>query len=252
MQHAGGRACGTLASARLRREIQRCADQRTIYHWSKGCRLFDFRRAPSGSSLTIGGFAGCSSTVPGGDGCPGSGSRRRAFHLLDQPVRALGPGVGEPRFRNPRSRATRSRLSRRGGELGDLRVGAPLVERASRSRISWRCPSRAEARTAREFLLRDPGGQDLPRRVVVDQPFHICASALGQLFPAAEQQPPVGPRRVGLAAASVERSRVTRCRTAVTVLLASMTRWKWSTTIGLGQGGADRRGVAGVGSITTT
>src|SRR3954467_8697686 len=34
-------------------------------------RLFDFRRAPSGSSLTIGGCAGCSATVPGAGSCPG-------------------------------------------------------------------------------------------------------------------------------------------------------------------------------------
>jgi MFS family permease len=39
--------------------------------------LFDFRRAPSGSSLTIGGCAGCSATVPGGGSCPGSGTHRR-------------------------------------------------------------------------------------------------------------------------------------------------------------------------------
>jgi tetratricopeptide (TPR) repeat protein len=39
--------------------------------------LFDFRRAPSGFSLTIGGCAGCSATVPGAGSCPGSESRRR-------------------------------------------------------------------------------------------------------------------------------------------------------------------------------
>ena len=33
--------------------------------------LFDFRRAPSGSSLTIGGCAGCSATVLGVGSCPG-------------------------------------------------------------------------------------------------------------------------------------------------------------------------------------
>jgi hypothetical protein len=40
-------------------------------------RLFDFRRAPSGFSLTIGGCAGCSATVLGVGSCPGSGTRRR-------------------------------------------------------------------------------------------------------------------------------------------------------------------------------
>ena len=39
--------------------------------------LFDLRRAPSGSSLTIGGSAECSATVLGADSCLGYGSRRR-------------------------------------------------------------------------------------------------------------------------------------------------------------------------------
>jgi hypothetical protein len=37
--------------------------------------LFDLRRAPSGSSLTIGGLAGCSATVLGAGSCPGFGAR---------------------------------------------------------------------------------------------------------------------------------------------------------------------------------
>jgi hypothetical protein len=36
------------------------------------CPLFDLRRAPSGSSLTIGGCAGCSATVRGAGSSPGS------------------------------------------------------------------------------------------------------------------------------------------------------------------------------------
>jgi hypothetical protein len=39
--------------------------------------LFDLRRAPSVSSLTIGGCAGCSATVLGAGSFPGSGTRRR-------------------------------------------------------------------------------------------------------------------------------------------------------------------------------
>ena len=39
--------------------------------------LFNFGRAPSVSSLTIGGSAGCSATVPGAGSSPGSGTRRR-------------------------------------------------------------------------------------------------------------------------------------------------------------------------------
>jgi hypothetical protein len=39
--------------------------------------LFDLRRAPSVSSLTIGGFAGCSATVLGVGSCLCSGIRRR-------------------------------------------------------------------------------------------------------------------------------------------------------------------------------
>jgi hypothetical protein len=35
-------------------------------------RLFNFGRAPSDSSLTIGGSAGCSATVPVAGSCPGS------------------------------------------------------------------------------------------------------------------------------------------------------------------------------------
>src|SRR3954464_6643057 len=40
-------------------------------------RLFDLKRAPLVFSLTIGGCAGCSATVPGGGSCPDFGSRRR-------------------------------------------------------------------------------------------------------------------------------------------------------------------------------
>jgi hypothetical protein len=39
--------------------------------------LFDLRRAPLGSSLTIGGCAGCSATVLGAGSSPGCGTRRR-------------------------------------------------------------------------------------------------------------------------------------------------------------------------------
>src|SRR4051794_17305747 len=47
--------------------------------WNVGAvkRLFNFGRAPSSSSLTIGGVAGGSATVLGAGSCPGSGTRRR-------------------------------------------------------------------------------------------------------------------------------------------------------------------------------
>ena len=54
--------------------------------------LFDLRRAPSGSSLTIGGLAGCSATVLGAGICPGFGARaarvlgRRRACQQQQPV----------------------------------------------------------------------------------------------------------------------------------------------------------------------
>jgi hypothetical protein len=47
----------------------------------KSNRLFDLRRAPWGSSLTIGVFAGCSATVLGGGSCSGFGIRRRRVSL---------------------------------------------------------------------------------------------------------------------------------------------------------------------------
>ena len=40
--------------------------------WQQVYGLFNFERAPSVSSLTIGGCAGCSATVLGGGSCPGS------------------------------------------------------------------------------------------------------------------------------------------------------------------------------------
>jgi hypothetical protein len=56
-----------------------------------------------------------------------------------------------------------------------------------------------------EFLLRDPRRQDLSGRVVVDAAVpHPRQRPLGEVFPAAEQQPPVGPGGIGLAAATIE------------------------------------------------
>src|SRR5947209_20141907 len=58
-------------------------------------RFFDFRRAPSGSALTIGGCAGCSATVLSAGSFPVSEPAGGAFYLFDQLVRALGAGVGD-------------------------------------------------------------------------------------------------------------------------------------------------------------
>ena len=52
--------------------IAQVARELGINEGTLGNWLFDFRRAPSGFSLTIGGCAGCSATVLGVGSCPGS------------------------------------------------------------------------------------------------------------------------------------------------------------------------------------
>jgi len=93
-------------------------------------RLFDFRRAPSDSSLTIGGSAGCSATVPGASSCPGSGIRRRrpraaachvargggvraGLHAVRRGRARAGRAHGGVRVRGGRDRLRRDRRTRR-------------------------------------------------------------------------------------------------------------------------------------------
>src|SRR3954465_15263545 len=93
-----------------------------------------------------------------------------SFHLLDQPVRALGAGVGQPGAQEHLDGRPPGldRLGE-GGELGDLRVGAPLVERPEPVTDLVAVPAAGGGRAQlSEFLLRDPRRQDLPGRVVVD------------------------------------------------------------------------------------
>jgi hypothetical protein len=99
-----------------------------------------------------------------------------------------------------------------------------------------------------EFLLHDPGGQDLTGRVVLDAAVpHPRQRRLGEPFPAAQQQPPVRPGRVGLTAAAIEQvtgdalahrgHRLVRQHDQVEVV---------DRDLRVRQDGADRGGVAGV------
>ena len=158
-----------------------------------------------------------------------------AFHLLDQPVRALGPGVREPGREEHLDRRPPGldRLGER-GQLGDLGVGAPAVERpepaggSRRGARRWRRsrtargvpPSRStptgSARSGRDRRSRStsaptPAGESRSRPRSSSRRFAHAGSI-------------VRPRRPSS-------SRVTRWRTAVTALFASMIRWKWSTAI---------------------
>src|SRR6185437_13549105 len=130
-----------------------------------------------------------------------------AFHLFDQPVRALGTGVRQARgqeylYRRPPSL---DRLGQR-GQLGDLRVGAPPVERVEPVPDLAGVRAVGGGRAQRpQFLLRDPRRQDLAGRVVIDAAVpHPRQRRLRQPLPAAQQQPPVRPRGVGLAAAAIQ------------------------------------------------
>jgi hypothetical protein len=99
-----------------------------------------------------------------------------------------------------------------------------------------------------ELLLRDPRREDLPGRVVVHAAVpHPCQRSLGEPFAAAQQQPPVRPRGVGLATAALQQvagdalthrgDRLVRQHDQVEVVHRDR---------GLGQCRADGGGVAGV------
>ena len=99
-----------------------------------------------------------------------------------------------------------------------------------------------------QFLLRDPRGQDLPRRVVIDAAVpHPRQRRLGQPLAATQQQPPVRPRRVDLPAPAAQQltgdaltdhgHRPVRQHDQVEVV---------HRDLGIRQGRPDRRGVAGV------
>jgi hypothetical protein len=72
---------GNVASVRPRQRLaavtSRLSEHRVTPSFKRPNGLFDFKRAPSVSSLTIGGSAGCNATVPGADSSPGSETRTR-------------------------------------------------------------------------------------------------------------------------------------------------------------------------------
>ena len=90
-------------------------------------------------------------------------------------------------------------------------------------------PHRGQQRA--QFLLRDPRGQDLRGRVLGEIAFHIFAKLLSDRRSRARSSR----RRLAHSGSILRprrsrRSQVTRRRTLVSASLASLTRWKWSTT----------------------
>ncbi len=143
--------------------------------------------------------------------------------MLD-PVGALGAGVGQSGLapRATRLRSSRRAWSAREGRPGHTRCRTPQPG-ADFARFAAAGGGGAQRA---EFLLGDPGGEDLAGGVVVDQTVpHSGQRAGGEPFAGAQQQPPVRPGRIAGPAAALNSSRVTRCRTAVTAELASMIRW---------------------------
>ena len=104
---------------------------------------------------------------------------RGAFHLLDQPVGAFGAGVRESGGAEHLDGGPPG-LDRLGqvGQLGDVGIGAPAVERAQPLPDLVTVPATGSGGAERtELFLGDPRGEDLPARVVVDAALHIRASA---------------------------------------------------------------------------
>jgi hypothetical protein len=102
--------------------------------------LFDLRRAPSVSSLTIGGCAGCSATVRGAGSCPGSGTRRPAFRVIRSVTEALAA-------RNPIA-----------GQHAPSRWASRLSRRTSKAPRAWAMTRRSGMHTEPD----GPGRSSLP------------------------------------------------------------------------------------------
>src|SRR5690606_5994876 len=95
-----------------------------------------------------------------------------------------------------------------GGEavdFGDVGVGAPRVEVVQPGPYDVRGGVLAGAgQQGAEFFFGDPGGQDLPGRVVGEQLVpHLRQRGRAQSLAGSQQPTPVGPLGVDLAAAAV-------------------------------------------------
>jgi hypothetical protein len=98
------------------------------------------------------------------------------------------------------------RLGKR-GQLGDLRVGAPGVERPEPpADLGGVGATGGEGTQRTQFFLGDPGGEIYPVESWSTHPFHIRANALSESRSRAQQQqpPPVRPGRVAGPAAPVQ------------------------------------------------
>ena len=92
-------------------------------------RLFNFERARGLISLASWCCSGCSATVPGSVVLLVTKAARGALDLLDQPVGALGPGIGDLRLEEDQQLGLPAldRLGK-GGDLGDVDAGAPVIK----------------------------------------------------------------------------------------------------------------------------
>src|SRR5204862_5707793 len=94
-----------------------------------------------------------------------------------------------------------------GGDFGDVRAGAPVVEPEQLAgNIGVDGPGAGQGEQAAQFFLGDPGGEQLAGGLVGGDLFpHAGERVIGEPLAAAEQPPPVRPGRVlaGAAAAQV-------------------------------------------------
>jgi hypothetical protein len=156
----------------------------------------------------------------------------RTFDLFEQPVAALGAGVGDA-----------------GGQEG-VDLGPPGVDGDGQGERSWDLRVDAPRKEAVQAVVgrrASPPTRTVDSRVrsssLAIQADRICAlgssapirftswqSFCPTSVPGDQQTAPVGPLRVDLAAATVMSSQVTRRRTLVSASSASLVSWKSSTT----------------------
>src|SRR5215217_3882699 len=171
--------------------------------------------------------------------------------LFDDPVEAFGAGVGGVLGERDQDGwpPGLDGVGQSGG-FGQLGVDGGVVE-VGQPPPDLRRLRRGEQHP--EPFFYTPGGADLVGRImIIEYPVEPGPLLRREVFGGGEQQPPVHPDGSATVPRRPSRSRVMRCRTSVTIWLASATRCHLSTAI-LASGRAARipDAYGAEGSITT-
>jgi hypothetical protein len=178
-------------------------------------------------------FAGAVESYPAGRVVSIAEPAADPFDLFDEAVVALGTGVGDS--------GVDERVDLgpplvdgcgQGEQFGDLGVAAPGQEPVQPMPGEvWVAADAHGGQQGAQFFFGDPRGQDLATAVFGHYGVpRLREAGVGQAFPRAEQSASVGPFGVDAAAAAIAQVPGDAAAHLVSASLASLTRWRWSTT----------------------